>query len=186
MGFSLMFQWCSLSYVEHLLEAYWYIGSLFWISPGILSRIPNFMRSRLVHGKARPQVSFGPALCPWPTNSFYGSYFGHWTLGLSFMDRSKFICHFNFDLNPVCKTCSWNLSEVSKNDLKKCVLEIAAWLGSQGEDWSALLGQSAPPQILCACTLPDLRPSLFWNALHPFLPCFSLFGNFTKVRSASD
>ena len=24
------------------------------------------------------------------------------------------MCHFNFDLNPVCKTCSWNPFEVSK------------------------------------------------------------------------
>ena len=186
MGSSPMFQWCSLLYVEHLLEAYWYIGSLFSILPGIVSRIPNFMRSLQVHGKARPQVSFGPAFCPWPTNSVYESYLGHWTIGLSLKDRSKSICHFNFDLNPVCKTCSWNLFEVSKNDLKKCVLEIAALLQSQGEVGSALLGQSTPLQILCACTLPDLRLSLCWICSHSFLPCFSLLGNFTKVRSPSD
>ena len=67
------------------------------------------------------------------------------------------ICRFNFDFNPVCKTCSWNLFEVSKNDLKKCVFEIAALLQSQGEEGSALLGQSTPFRILCACTLPLLR-----------------------------
>ena len=98
------------------------------------------MRSLQVHGKARPQVSFGPAFCPWPTNSVHVSNFGHWTLGVSLMDRSNSICHFIFDLNPVCKTCSRNLFEVGKNDLKKCVLEIAALLRSQGEVGSANLG----------------------------------------------
>ena len=151
-----MLQWCSLLYVGHLLEAHWYIGSRFSILPGILTRIPYFMRLLRVHGKARPQVSFGPAFCPWPTSSVYGSYLSHWTLGTSLKYRSKSICHFNFDVNPVCKTCSWNLFEVSRNDLKKCVLGIAALLSSQGEVGSALLGQSTPPQILCGCTLPDL------------------------------
>ena len=28
------------------------------------------------------------------------------------------ICLFNFDSNPMCKTCSWNLFEVTKSDLK--------------------------------------------------------------------
>ena len=133
-----------------------------------------------------PQVSFGPAVCPWPTNSVYESYLGHWTLGLSLKDQSKSICQFNFDLNPVCKTCSWNLFEVSKNDLKRCVLEIAALLRSQMEVGSALLGQSIPTLILCACTLPDLRLSLCRIYLHSSFPCFSLLGNFTKVRSPSD
>ena len=100
------------------------------------------MRSLQVHGKARPQVRIGPAFCPWPTNSAYGSYLGHWSLGLSLRDRSKSECHFNFDLNPVCKTCSWNVFEISKTYLKKCVLEVAALLQSQGEVGSALLGQS--------------------------------------------
>ena len=146
----------------------------------------NFMRSLQVHGKARPQVSFGPAVCPWPTNSVYGTFSGHWTLGVSLRDRSKFIYHFNFDLNPVCKACSWNLFEVSKNDLKKCVPETAASLQSQGEVGSALQEKSNPPRTLCACTLPDLRLSLCWIYLHSFLPCFSLLGNFTKLRSPSD
>ena len=144
------------------------------------------MRSLQVHGKARPQVSFGPPFSPWPTNSVYGSYSGHWTLGLSLKDRFTSICHFNFALNPVCKTCSWNLFEVSKNNLKKCVLEIAALLQSQGEVGSTLLGQSIPCRILCACTLLDLRLSLCSIYSHSFLPCFSLLGNFTKVRSPSD
>ena len=108
-----------------------------------------------------------------------------WVIGV-LVCRSKSICHFNFDLNPVCKTCSWNLFQVSKNVLKKCVSEIAALLQSQGEVGSAPLGQSTPPQIPCACTLPDLRLSLCWIDLHSFLPCFSLLGNFTKVRSPSD
>ena len=135
-----MLQLCCLLYVEHLLEAYWYIGSLFGISPGILSQILNFMRSLQVHGNATPQVSFWPAFCPWPTNSVYWSYLGHWTLGLFLKDQSNSICQFNFDFNPLCKTCSWNLFEVRKNDLKKCVLDIAALLQSQGEVGSALLG----------------------------------------------
>ena len=97
------------------------------------------MRSLQVHGKARPQVSFGPAFCPWPTNSVYESYLGHWTFCLSLKDQSKSICHFNFYLNPGCKTCSWNLFEVSKNDLKTSVLEIAALLRSQGKVGSACL-----------------------------------------------
>ena len=37
----------------------------------------------------------------------------------------KYICHFNFDLNPACTTCSCNLFDVMKNELKRCVLEIA-------------------------------------------------------------
>ena len=71
---------------------------------------------------------FGPAFCPWLTNSVYASCLGHWTLVLSLKDWSKFICQFIFDFNPVCETCSWNLFEVTKNDLKNCVLEIAALL----------------------------------------------------------
>ena len=90
------------------------------------------MRSLQVHGKGRPEVRFGPAVRPWPTSSVHGSFLGHWTLGLSLKDRSKSICYFNLDLNPVCKTCSWSLFEVSKNDLNKCVLKIAAFLKSQG------------------------------------------------------
>ena len=222
------------------------------------------MSSLQVHDKARPQVSFGPAFCPWPTNSVYASYSGHWTLGLSLKDRSMSIFHFNLDLNPVCKTCSWSLFEVSKNNLKKCVLDIAALLQSQEKIGSASLGQSFPGHMLCACTLPDLRLSLgsghlallspscrlpvaslslfrhfqppvaplslacrfpvavlplpcrspvaslslscrppvailslpvvssrgpnllCWILLHSFLPCFSLLGNFTKIRSPSD
>ena len=34
------------------------------------------------------------------------------------------ICHFNFALNPVCKTCSWKLFKVIKNNLKKCLFEL--------------------------------------------------------------
>ena len=82
--------------------------------------------------------------------------------------------------------CSWNFFEVSTNHLKRCVLEIAASLRSQGEVGSALLGQSTPLQIPCACTLLDLSLSLCWIYSHSFLPCFSLLGNFTKVRSPSD
>ena len=96
------------------------------------------MRSLQVHGKARPEVSIGPAFCPWPTHSVYGSSLGHWTLGLSLKDRSKSICHFNLDFNPVCKTCSGNPLEVTKNDPKKCVLEIAALLQSQVKVGSVL------------------------------------------------
>ena len=98
-----------------------------------LSKIPDFRRSLQVHGKAGPQVSFGPTFCPWPTNTVYGSYLHHCILGLSLRDRCKFICHSNFDLNYVCKTCSWNCFEVTKNDLKKCVLENAALLQRQDE-----------------------------------------------------
>ena len=144
------------------------------------------MRLLQVHIKARPRVNFGPAFCPWPTDSVYVSYFGHCGLGLSLKDRSKSICQFTFNFNPVCKICSWNLFGVTKNDLKKCVSEFAALLQSQREVRSVLLKQSTPSQILCACTLRDLRLSLCWNHLHSFFPCFSLLGNFTKVRSPSD
>ena len=157
-----MFQWCSLLFVEHLPEA--------TSSPWQSQATGQFWASFLSMAYQR---------CLWVI-------LGHWTLGLSLKDRSKSICHFNFHLNPVCKTCSWNLFEVSKNDLKRCVLEIAALLQSQGEVGSALLGQSTPPRILSACSLWDLRLSLCWIYLHSFLPCFSLLQNFTKVRSPSD
>ena len=91
-----------------------------------------------------------------------------------------------FDFNPVCKSCSWNLFEVTKKELKKCVLEIAALLHSEGEVGSALLGQSTPRHILCGCTSMDFRLSLCLNDLHSFPPCFSLSGGFTNVRSPSD
>ena len=181
-----MLQWCSVLYMEYPREGYWYKGSLFRIFLRSLSQIPNFMRALQVHGKARPQVSFVRAFCSWPTNSVYKSYLSHSALGLSLKDQPQSTCQFNFDLNPVCKTCSWNPFEVTKNDLKNCVLEIAALLQSQGEVGSALLGQSPPFRILCACNLHFFGLSLCWNHLHCFLPCFSLSGNFTKVLSLSD
>ena len=88
------------------------------------------------------------------------------------------ICYFNFDLDPVCKTCSWNLLEVSKNDLKNCVLEIAALPQSQGKVGSALLRQSTTLLILCACTLPDLRPSVCWIVFAFFSPLSFTVGEF--------
>ena len=67
------------------------------------------------------------------------------TLGVSLKYRSTSICQFNFDLSPLCKTCSWSHFEVLKNDLKECILEIAALLHSQEKVGSALLAESAPP-----------------------------------------
>ena len=104
------------------------------------------------------------------TNSVYGSYLGHQTLGLSSKDQSKSICHFNCDLNPVCKTYSWNLFEVNKNDLKKCVLEMAALLQSQRKVKSALLGQSTGSQIL----LHALYRTLGYHYVGTFRILFSL------------
>ena len=49
-----------------------------------------------------------------------------------------------------------------------------------------LSGQSAPSLILCACNSLDLRLTLCGSDLHSSLPCFSLKGNFTKVRSLPD
>ena len=132
------------------------------------------MRSLQVQCKARPQVCFGPAFCPWPTNSV--SYLGQWTLGLSLKDRSESICQFNFDFNPVRKTCSWNLFEVTENDLKKCVLEIATLFQSQERVESALLGQMTPPHNLCSCTSLNLGLTPCWNCLHSFLLCFHCLG----------
>ena len=73
-----------------------------------------------------------------------------------------------------------------KNDLKKWVLEFVGLLQPEGEVGPTLLGQSTPLQILCACTSLDLRLTLCGSYLHSFLPCFSLKGNFTKVRSLPD
>ena len=49
-----------------------------------------------------------------------------------------------------------------------------------------LLGQSTPLEILRACTSLDLRLTLCGSYLHSSIPCFSLKGNFTKVRSLPD
>ena len=70
------------------------------------------------------------------------------TFGLSLQARSKSICQFNFELNPVCKICSWDLFEITKNDLKTCVFDIAALLTSQGAVASVFLRQSTAPPIL--------------------------------------
>ena len=154
--------------------------------PSNSSQIPDFRRSLQVHGKARQQVSLVPGLWPWPTNGVYTSFSSHLALGLSLKHRPKSVCQFTFDVNPVSKTCTWNLLEFTKNDLKNFILENSAFLRSQGKVGLAPLGQSSPLRILCACTLLDLRLPLCWNFLHSFLPCFSLLGNCTKVRSLSD
>ena len=52
------------------------------------------------------------------------------------------------------------------------------------ERWGQPLWDNQPPApIPCACTLRDLRLSLCWIYSHSFLSCFSLLGNFTKVRA---
>ena len=76
----------------------------------------------------RRQLAVFARTATWPSNSVFQSCFVHWTPGLLLRESSKSVSDFNFDLDPVCKTCSWNVFEVSKNDLKKCVLEIAALL----------------------------------------------------------
>ena len=93
-----------------------------------------------------------------PHGSFLGQLFVHGlqtgsmrnirTFGLSLQARSKSICQFNFELNPVCKICSWDLFEITENDLKTCVLDISALLTSQGEVASVFLRQSTAPPIL--------------------------------------
>ena len=76
--------------------------------------------------------------------------------------------------------------EVPKNDLRKRVLEFVALLQPEREVGATPLGQSNPSQILRACTSLDLMLTLCESDLHSFLPCFSLKGNFTKVRSLPD
>ena len=73
-----------------------------------------------------------------------------------------------------------------KNDLKKWVLEFVALLQPEGEVGVTPLGQSTPLRILRACTSLDLRLTLCGSYLHSSLPCFSLKGSFTKVRSLPD
>ena len=88
-----MFQWCSLRSIEHLLEGYWYIGSLFSIFSGTLLKIPNFMRSLLGHGKIGPSSGFGPIFHPWTLISVHFTYLRILGYGLPLWDRTKPICH---------------------------------------------------------------------------------------------
>ena len=97
-------------------------------------------------------------------------------LVLSLKDQSKFMCQFYFEFNPVCETCSGPFFQVTKNDLQKCVLEIAAFLQSQQEVRSALLGQSTATQIICVCTSPELRLPLCCILVHSFLLVFQFRG----------
>ena len=149
-------------------------------------KIPNFMRSLLGHGKVRPSSPFGPIFYPWPLISVYSSYLRSLGNGLPLWDRTKPICHLNLDFKSDSGMSAYALFEVPKNDLKKWVLEFVALLQPEGEVGPTLLGQSTPSQILRACTSLDLRLTLCGSYLHSFLPCFSLKGNFTKVRSLPD
>ena len=65
-------------------------------------------------------------------------------------------------------------------------LSLFFLLQPEGEVGPTLLEQSTPLRILCACTSLDLRLTLCGSYPHSVLPCFSLRGNFTKVRSLPD
>ena len=133
MGSFPMFQWCPLLCIEHLLEGYWYTGSLFRILPGIWLKILKFMRSLLGHGKVRPSSRFGPIFYPQPLISVHSSFLRSLGNGLPLWDRTKPICHLNLDFKSDSGMYAYALFEVPKNDLKKWVLEFVALLKPEGE-----------------------------------------------------